>query len=103
MKQLELHDSVLSDGKEKIGTTKLIEVCLNNAPEKGLTTTDMRRRIRILDRIESANGTLDLEDADAAILQECVGQMRWKFFDRGIVKFCDAIESMKEIQKTDIE
>ena len=97
MKRLELHDTVVSVGEETIGTAELIKACLNNVPQGGLTPTDMRERLRILDQLDGANGVLDLEDADAVVLQRCVGQMRWTVVDRGIVEFCDAIDAMKGI------
>ncbi len=96
MKQLELRDSILSIGEEKVGTAALIKACMNNVPQGGLVPGDIRKRIRILDQLDSTNGVLNLEDADTAVLQECVRQMRWTVVDRGIVEFCDEIDTMKE-------
>ncbi len=95
MKQLELIDCLVVNNGESIGTADLIRMTLNNVPQGGLAPVDMRKRIRILDTLEEANGSLELEDADAKVLSDCVGQMRWNILDRGILNFCDAVELMK--------
>lgn len=95
MKQLELKEDFVTNNGESIGTSDLIRMALNNVPQGGLTPMDMRQRIRILDLLEETKGTLELEDADAVVLCDCVGQMRWAVLDRGILEFCDAIDALE--------
>lgn len=96
MKQLELKAELLERDGESTGTRELIEIAINNVPKgNGLTPIDMRKRIRILDMLGKSNAALELEDADAAVLCDCVDQMRWGIVDRGILSFCDAIDVLK--------
>lgn len=58
---------------------------------KGADIQEMRRSIRVLDALDRANGTLELEDADYQYLRDKIGNMHWNVIDRRIVQFVDDI------------
>jgi hypothetical protein len=60
-------------------------------PQKGADIEEMRRSIRVLDALEVANGTLELEDADWQHLCQKVRAMQWAFVDRRIVQLIDDV------------
>jgi hypothetical protein len=51
----------------------------------------MRQSIRVLDALDSANGTLDLEDSDYAHLQQKLKAMAWNVADKRIVTLYDDV------------
>jgi len=73
-----------------------VETCIQNPPEKGFNDLEeMRKRTKILDKLEKANGSLKLEDAEADTLQACAKEMVWKILDPAIVTFLDDVNGMK--------
>jgi hypothetical protein len=57
----------------------------------GATIDEMRKGIRVLDALEHANGTLELEDADWEFLKAKVERMPWARVDRRFVQFYDDV------------
>ena len=60
-------------------------------PQAGMQIDEMRRSIRVLDALDAANGTLELEDADWDHLKEKVQAMPWAVADRRIIDLVDAV------------
>jgi hypothetical protein len=60
-------------------------------PQRGIGLDEMRRSVRVLDALESADGTLDLEDADYDHLKEKLLAMPWGIVDRRILQLVDDI------------
>jgi len=60
-------------------------------PQKGIDITEMRSSIRLLDAIDAANGTLELEDADYAVLKDKLDHMAWNVADKRIVQLIDDV------------
>lgn len=60
-------------------------------PQRGASIEEMRQSIRVLDAIESANGTLDLEDSDYEHLQAKLKAMQWLLVDKRIVQLVDDV------------
>lgn len=76
-----------------------IIACLNFVQQdKGIKIDEQRKRIRILDAVENANG-LDIifEDADAAELTVLVDNMVWAIFSKDVVAFVDDVKNMKSL------
>lgn len=87
--------TIAKEGEDPVDYAKLAEFCLNYVPkEVGIGVSEMRKRHRILDVIEESNGLIELEDADAQKLQQCVRTMRWGASSKEIIEFCDAVEAM---------
>ena len=60
-------------------------------PQAGVNIAEMRQSLRVLDALESANGTLELEDADYQHLREKLEAMPWNVVDRRIVQLIDDV------------
>jgi hypothetical protein len=71
----------------------VIEQCLRVPLDRqaGATIDEMRKAIRILDALEAATVTLQLEDADWEFLKRKVDAMPWAVVDRRIVRFHDDV------------
>lgn len=70
----------------------LIEVCrrpLN--PREGINIAEMRASLKVLDALDEANGTLELEDADFAHLKTKLDNMGWNVADRRILQLVDDV------------
>ena len=60
-------------------------------PQKGIDITEMRASIKLLDALDAANGTLELEDTDYAMLKDKLQRMPWNIVDRRIVQLVDDV------------
>lgn len=78
----------------------LIKVCLNDRPQQGFSIEEMRKRIKVLDVIEDAiekaevdrsEVSFEFEDDQAALIHQCVKQMKWFQLNKEIVEFVDHV------------
>ena len=60
-------------------------------PRAGATIEELRQSIRVMDALDSANGTLELEDADYLHLKTKLESMPWNVVDRRIVQLVDDV------------
>ena len=60
-------------------------------PQKGADVAELRASIRVLDALDAANGTLELEDADYEHLKEKLDRMPWNVVDRRILQLVDDV------------
>ncbi len=58
-------------------------------PKAGADIEEMRRSIRVLDALDKASDTLELEDADYNYLKERVNRARFGMVHPAIVQFVD--------------
>ncbi len=74
--------------------TDLIGICLNNPPQGGWKTDEMRKRIKIEDKLEGVkeDGEIKLEDAEWEKVVEC-SKIPWQFKHKDIIAFEDALLS----------
>lgn len=91
MKVIENRQIEFSDVQNYAG---LIRVCVS-VPGQGIDLDAMRKRLRVLDALEKAGDTIEIEDADLKTVQECVKQMKWSVVHRDIVEFGDYIGGLK--------
>jgi hypothetical protein len=61
--------------------------------QQGADIAEMRQSIRVLDALDSANGVLELEDADWRHLKEKLAAMPWAVIDRRIVQLVEDVEN----------
>jgi len=64
---------------------------------RGADIDELRRGIRVLDALDAANGSVELEDADWEHLRQKVQAMQWGFVDRRIVQFVDDVNTAQEV------
>ena len=60
-------------------------------PKRAIDITEMRASIKLLDALDAADGTLELEDADYAVLKDKTLRMQWNLVDRRIVQLVDDV------------
>jgi hypothetical protein len=60
-------------------------------PRQGIDIAEMRQSLRVLDAIDAANGTLELEDADYQHLKQKLLAMPWGMVDRRILQLVDEV------------
>ena len=60
-------------------------------PQKGVGIDEMRKGIRILDKLDASTEVLELEDADYNHLKEKVEGMTWGMVDRNLMGFIDTV------------
>lgn len=106
MKRFELKSYTVGrgDNAEELPAAELMGLCVNHTdPTKGgLTLREMRKRNRVLDHLEGVDDDathVDMEDADAATLQECVEAMQWAMVSTGIIAFGDDVKNAKSPPK----
>jgi hypothetical protein len=63
-----------------------------NDGQNGIALDEMRRRMRILDALEKANGALALEDSDWELLCGLLRRFPFARADRQIIQIADDIE-----------
>ena len=89
------------DDKEKktnLGYADLAAIALNTAPQGGWTPDDMRKRIKVMSKLEKQKlgAKIKLEDAEFNTLFDNK-DVRWKFMHKDVVSFDDyLIELSKE-------
>ena len=74
-----------------------INLALNTIPEHGLTPSEMRKRLKVAEKLDGLNvdDLLLLEDNEASDLKGWVRQIKWKQVHEDILAFCDAVENME--------
>ncbi len=65
---------------------------------RGIQIAEMRKRIKILDNIESANGSVHFTQEEWAELKKTVSTFPWGKISREIVQFCDDLEAAPEVE-----
>jgi hypothetical protein len=85
------------------GTTyaDLCMVCVNRMPDGGFTVDDMRKRFRVIDQLDKADGHIEVEDADYALLKTLVNGFRWPAMSAEIVEFVDDVNNAGKAPASD--
>lgn len=88
--------------EEKASYRELISLALNTPadPQRGMPVDEIRERIKILDKLDSCTGdVLELEDAEASKLNQCVQHMHWAALHKDILTFTDDVKTMPQKDK----
>jgi len=98
MKTLELKQTKLKLNQDGNASYKdLILLCVNAPKQGGFTITEIKSRLQIVDAVEKAGDTLQLEDTPADLLNEIVSDFKWGSVHADIVQFVEDIQNMKEL------
>lgn len=87
MKTIENKAIDFADVKNYAG---LLRACVS-VPQQGIDLDIMRKRLRVLDALEKAEDTIEVEDVDLKTIQDCVRGMKWNVVHRDIMAFADYI------------
>ncbi len=95
MKSIELKEIEL-DGGNKLSYKKELETILSTPqdPSKGADIVEMRSAIRVLDALEKADGVLELEYADNALLVTRMESDSFGMVHPAIVQFVDDVSNL---------
>ncbi len=69
--------------------------------QRGFDAEDMRSSVKLLDKLEAANSTFDLEDAEWEIVKKKVNDFPFAIADKELVKFIDAVNEAPEVSGDD--
>ena len=76
---------------------KLIAISINIPPEGGCDVIEMRKRIKMLDKITNGNESKDsveFEDSEFKCIKDCKNTVHWGIVSKDIVDFADYIDSL---------
>lgn len=73
---------------------ELIESALNQTPQGGFSFEEIRKRNKIQDVLDKANGKMSFEDAEAENLKEIVNASRWIVRDKSIEEFGEEVNNL---------
>ncbi len=65
-----------------------------NTSSKGLTLTQMRGAMKLMENLEKGEDSIELTDADVAMLKEYTEGMVWAFISPVLIEFGDYIDSL---------
>jgi uncharacterized Fe-S cluster-containing radical SAM superfamily enzyme len=92
MKQIPLKELVDGQGPPIVYADVLREVVRQPLDrQRGVSIVEMRQSIRVLDALEAANGTLQLEDADYLHLKAKLEGMQWTLVDRRLLQLIEDV------------
>lgn len=85
--------------KSAMGYADLALVGLNSMPKEGWTTDEMRKRFRVIDKMETVvkagiGKSIDLEDADFDTLV-ATSKINWAMMHKDLIKFDDYLQELK--------
>lgn len=73
----------------------LIKEVINIPPREGITVEQMSQRIKLLDKVEAAQETLELEDADFTAIKELIQNYRFGIVSKHVLKLCEKFTEAK--------
>jgi hypothetical protein len=79
----------------KIDYKALMKGALNSVPEGGLAPADMRDRIKLMDKLEDATGTVSLSQEEVDIIYGLAKDQKFGVIHKGFVDYMEDLEKMK--------
>lgn len=77
--------------------SNLLNIVTNNPPERGLTITAMKERMKILEAIEKADkGDITLEDAEFNTLKKLYDEYGWLTPHKDIIELADHLDELSK-------
>lgn len=81
---------------DPLNSIDLFTQVLSKSPRDPLSVDAMRRRCRVLDKLEGATGQkLELEDMDALTLSQAIDAFPWAVANRDILRIIDDVKEAK--------
>ena len=79
----------------KLDYKSLIKGALNGVPEGGLAPADMRDRIKLMEKLEDATGTVSLTQEEVDTIYNLAQEQRFGIVHKGFVDYMEDLEKMK--------
>lgn len=105
MKKIRLRRDLMA-GNEKISSLTILRLVAGSSPQKALSVSDMRRRVRILDALDEVphNGeTLVLEDEDVTALVDAIEGFPWASANKSILTIIDDVLGAEPVTTSKIK
>lgn len=77
---------------EKFSSKEVLIEVMSVPTVQGFTIAEMRKRLKIIDKIEAANGSLDLEDTDFELLKAIFTQHKFIVAHKDLVDIASSVE-----------
>lgn len=80
------------DGKKievLLSDKEMLTGAINTPFQEGFTPADVKLRTRLMDKVDEATDSIDLEDAEYATVCEMVARYRFGICAKAIDRFCD--------------
>lgn len=102
MKHIPLRTIQGPDGTVSLAYNEVIRTVIRQPldSQKGVSIDEMRKGIRIFDKLDESKDTLELEDADYDHLKAKVEGMQWGIVDRDLLDFIDTVLNASEHSST---
>jgi|APSaa5957512576_1039674.scaffolds.fasta_scaffold10966_5 hypothetical protein len=81
---------------EELDYKKLLELAINTAPKSGFGPKEMKKRLKLLNRLESGNGEFKFEDAEMSDLAGLVKNQVFGLLDPGFDEYFEYIEKVNK-------
>ena len=98
-KQTEITANAGEGKVTKLTYAELINLVCNSPIQGGYSIQDIKARIAILATVTNAGEELNIENADAAYLQNIVKGMKWSFVHKDLISFKEDVEKMQEVKQ----
>lgn len=96
MKTIENKETALKlNEEENVKYSHLLITVLNQPPKEGATIQDMRRDFRLIDLLEGAKETFELNEADIKYVATAISKCVWGIRHKDLIEFEDYINSLK--------
>ena len=82
-------------GSEPSKYSDLLKICLDSIPQGGLTTSEMKARLKVATALDNAAENIQLEDADHDKLVSLVKEMKWGVVAQEIIDLEEAVLNAK--------
>ncbi|MES3019398.1 MAG: hypothetical protein V4721_16545 [Bacteroidota bacterium] len=80
---------------KKTKYSELAKQCLETTTVQGIPISEIRQRLRILDSLEAANVSIDLDPSDLSLFKKVIMENKWVVVSHGIVEFVNDVEALK--------
>jgi len=80
-------------------STDVFRQVIDTSPQKPLSVDEIRKRCRVLDALDKANGILELEDIDHLTLKLAIQDFPFNVADRTLLQIIDDVLEAKAPEK----
>jgi hypothetical protein len=91
---IKVHEKMKADKDRNLSTLDLIKSVLEQRPPDGFTVDEMRKRIKILDKIEASgegSTVIEFDDQEFALISQLTKTFKWGLLDKFIIEFADSL------------
>lgn len=91
---IKVHETLKANKDRHLSTLDLIRSVLEQRPQDGFSVDEMRKRIKILDKLEDSgegSSVIEFDDQEFALISQLAKSFKWGMLDKFIVEFADSL------------